>query len=270
MLTSSRLLCPGPPRPTLDRTYVAALGFANATGRLGWAVGSDYVGRKRTYYLFGIAAPIMAAAPTLAHMAAEGGAAGSTLPLSAFYAGSLLAISFYGGVFSILPAYISDIWGQKYAGSIHGGLLTAWASSAVVGPVGLSTLRTRSEKAAIAELVKECGEDEFQATFGASPSDDVSALVEAKTITIPKLVEIAPVGTVDPTPFLYDSTCMAAAGLLGVAAVANHALRPPTNLAQLLVEHEGTAALQSTQGCTGAPPTMERTEEEVGDRRVRK
>ena len=51
-------------------------------------------------------------------------------------------------------------------------------------------------------------------------------LVEAKTVTIEKIMQIAPYGTVDPTPFLYDTTCYSMAGLLGVAAVANSMVKP--------------------------------------------
>ena len=47
-----------------------------------------------------------------------------------------------------------------------------------------------------------------------------------------------PVGTQDPTPFLYDSTCMAATGLLSMAAISNAMIRP-TDLSALLVESEG-------------------------------
>lgn len=39
-------------------------------------------------------------------------------------------------------------------------------------------------------------------------------------------MELAPPGTVDPTPFLYDSTCYVAAGLMSVAFLSNLAIRP--------------------------------------------
>lgn len=38
--------------------------------------------------------------------------------------------------------------------------------------------------------------------------------LQAKALTIGKLMEIAPVGTVDPTPFIYDSTMYTMAGLM--------------------------------------------------------
>ena len=36
-------------------------------------------------------------------------------------------------------------------------------------------------------------------------------------VTLPLLLEAAPAGTVDPTPFLYDSTMLAAACIIGGA-----------------------------------------------------
>ena len=55
-------------------------------------------------------------------------------------------------------------------------------------------------------------------------------LVDAKTVTIARLMDIAPAGTVDPTPFLYDTTCFAAAGESRVTShesrVTSYELRP--------------------------------------------
>jgi hypothetical protein len=53
------------------------------------------------------------------------------------------------GIFSILPAYIANLFGQKHADAIHVKALTKWAASAVVGPMGLAYLRTRSHNCAI-------------------------------------------------------------------------------------------------------------------------
>lgn len=39
-------------------------------------------------------------------------------------------------------------------------------------------------------------------------------------------MELMPEGTVDPTPFIYDTTCYAAAGLMGISLLANLAIRP--------------------------------------------
>ena len=39
-------------------------------------------------------------------------------------------------------------------------------------------------------------------------------------------MDLAPAGTVDPTPFLYDTTCYLAAALMSVAALSNLVIGP--------------------------------------------
>ncbi len=135
------------------------------------------------------------------------------------------------GIFSVLPAYIADLFGQKHAGSIHGKALTAWAASAVAGPMGMAYLRSRSHDGAMSDLLSTIEASDpaaLERAFGVAISDvgAIRTLTEARTLTIEKLLELCPPGTVDPTPFLYDTTCYAAAGLMGVAALSNLAIRP--------------------------------------------
>lgn len=135
------------------------------------------------------------------------------------------------GIFSTLPAYIADLFGQKHAGAIHGKALTAWAASAVAGPMGLAYLRSHSHHNAMQDLlhtVETHDASAMERSFGCSIQDEatIQKLIDAKTLTIEKLMEMAPAGTVDPTPFLYDSTCYVAAGLMSVAALSNLAIRP--------------------------------------------
>lgn len=233
--------------------YVSSLGIGMAAGRFGWSALSDYLGRKNTYVIFGLGIPVVGLVPYLAHAAAEAALLAGTgdsgiatatsssdvvpvLPyLGAFYSGSILAITFYSGVFSALPAYIADLFGQKHAGAIHGKLLTAWAASAVVGPMGLGYLRSYSVSSAIRELLDRIGSDSdgygaaaFEHAFGCNPQDTetIQRLIDAKTISIGRLMKLMPEGTVDPTPFIYDTTCYAAAVLMGVSLLANLAIRP--------------------------------------------
>jgi hypothetical protein len=50
--------------------------------------------------------------------------------------------------------------------------------------------------------------------------------VSAKTVTIPRLLEIAPTGTLDPSPFIYNSTLYTMAGLVSVAAMLHFMVKP--------------------------------------------
>ena len=49
-----------------------------------------------------------------------------------------LLMSCYGAGFSVIPAYLGDVFGTKELGAIHGSILTAWAAAGMVGPVLLS------------------------------------------------------------------------------------------------------------------------------------
>ena len=46
-----------------------------------------------------------------------------------------MIISYYGGGFATVPAYLKDLFGTLEVGAIHGRLLTAWAAAGVVGPL---------------------------------------------------------------------------------------------------------------------------------------
>ena len=65
----------------------------------------------------------------------------------------------------------------------------------------------------------------FRAQFGASV-DQLQLLVEQNSVTIARLMEIVPPGTVDPTSGLYNSTMVLMAALLAIALVSNALMRP--------------------------------------------
>ena len=74
-------------------------------------------------------------------------------------------------------------------------------------------------------LVAKVDPAAFRAEFGAG-LDQLSVLVREKTVTIAKLMEIAPSGTTDPSSGLYNTTMFLMAGLLAIALVANTLVRP--------------------------------------------
>jgi hypothetical protein len=74
-------------------------------------------------------------------------------------------------------------------------------------------------------LAKQVDPARFAERFGA-PISQLEQLATAKSVTLPKLMEIAPVGTIDPSATLYNSTMFVMAALLAVALVANALIRP--------------------------------------------
>ncbi len=213
--------------PLVDLTfagfYVTMISVFNMVGRLAWASASDRLGRKLTYTIFFVAG--MALYLSIPACAAGVSASGSVAWLVAFYAITMLIFTMYGGGFATIPAYLADIFGTRFVGGIHGRLLTAWSTAGVLGPVLITTLRDRSRAAAVRDLAARVDPAAFAAKFGA-PLDQLALLVEKKTVTIAKLMELAPAGTADPSSGLYDSTMYLMAALLGVALVANLLVRP--------------------------------------------
>lgn len=204
-------------------TYVLMISVFNMCGRIVWASASDYLGRRNTYWIFfALGIVLYCSIPYIAHQVS---ASPAVMWLVMFYAVTMLIFTMYGGGFATIPAYLADIFGTKYVGGIHGRLLTAWSSAGVFGPLAITSLREISVKNAINNLVEKIDPSAFQAKFGAS-IDQLDQLVTAKTVTINKLMEIAPPGTVDPTSSLYNTTMYLMAVLLFIALLANAFMRP--------------------------------------------
>ena len=110
-------------------SFVGIIGVANGLGRILWASASDYLGRGKTYILFFLAEILLFA--ILANTANE----------IIFIASILLIVTIYGGGFSCMPAYLSDMFGNKNLSTIHGRILTAWGFAGIAGPILLSTAR---------------------------------------------------------------------------------------------------------------------------------
>ena len=228
-------------------TYVAALSFGNMAGRLGWATASDWLGRKRTYYVFGLSIPLCMAIPEITNHVMTSPDPG-TMPLVLFFGGTFMVVSFYGGLFSVLPAYIADVFGQKHAGAIHGRALTAWAAAALSGPSLMTYLRQGSYTDAANALAGTVDPGAFEQKFGA-PVADLPALLEAKSVTISNLLEIAPAGTLDPTPGIYNTTMYSMGGILCCAVVCNALMGPvnPRHLAPVEEDDPDLVALRDAR-----------------------
>jgi MFS family permease len=105
--------------------FVGILSLANMAGRFVWSSTSDFIGRKPMYMIYlgvGIVAYLLLA--TVGHNATW-----------LFVVLAMLIISFYGGGFATVPAYLRDLFGTYQVGAIHGRLLTAWSAAGVAGPL---------------------------------------------------------------------------------------------------------------------------------------
>ena len=105
--------------------FVGLLSLANMGGRIGWSSFSDVIGRKNTYIMYlGVGA-----------LAYTGVALFGPANVALFVILVVLIISFYGGGFATIPAYLKDVFGEFEVGAIHGRLLTAWSAAGVAGPL---------------------------------------------------------------------------------------------------------------------------------------
>jgi MFS family permease len=105
--------------------FVGVLSLFNMGGRFVWSSTSDLIGRKRMYLVYlGVGMILYALLASVGHLA---------VGLFVLLAGVI--ISFYGGGFATVPAYLRDLFGTYQVGAIHGRLLTAWSAAGVVGPL---------------------------------------------------------------------------------------------------------------------------------------
>ena len=204
-------------------TYVVMISVFNMIGRFFWASTSDYIGRRTTYWIFfalGIALYV-----SIPYTAYQVSVSPAVLWLIYFYAVTMIIFTMYGGGFATIPAYLADIFGTRYVGGIHGRLLTAWSTAGVLGPLAITSLRDSAIASAIDDLAAIVDPIAFQAAFGAGV-DQLQTLVDQNTVTIANLMEIAPVGTINPTSSLYNTTMYLMAALLAIALLSNAFMRP--------------------------------------------
>ncbi|MEV0087001.1 OFA family MFS transporter [Saccharopolyspora sp. NPDC050642] len=105
--------------------FVALLSLTNMAGRFVWSSTSDIVGRKSVYRLYLGGGVLLYLGIMLF------GATG----VPVFVLCAMLILSFYGGGFATVPAYLKDLFGGLQVGAIHGRLLTAWSVAGVLGPL---------------------------------------------------------------------------------------------------------------------------------------
>ncbi|MDA9655066.1 OFA family MFS transporter [Pelagibacteraceae bacterium] len=218
-------------------TYVLMISVFNMCGRIIWASLSDYIGRKNTYHCFFVLGTLLyLSIPFTANAVSVNP---SVMYLVMFYAATMIIFTMYGGGFATIPAYLADMFGTMHVGGIHGRLLTAWSTAGVIGPVAIAQLRQLSVNNSLDNLMTKIDPSKFLEKFGA-PVEKIDELVKAKTVTISKLMEIAPEGTLDPTPSLYNTTMNAMAGLLIIAFFSNLLMKPVHSKHYVENTHPGT------------------------------
>ncbi|QOV44000.1 OFA family MFS transporter [Streptomyces chromofuscus] len=137
MITDFFADTPTPVTATAAAGFVALLSAANMAGRIAWSSTSDLIGRKNIYRVYlGVGALMYLLIALFGD---------SSKPL--FILCALVILSFYGGGFATVPAYLKDLFGTYQVGAIHGRLLTAWSTAGVLGPLIVNWIADRQEEA---------------------------------------------------------------------------------------------------------------------------
>ncbi|SCF11726.1 Major Facilitator Superfamily protein [Micromonospora coriariae] len=105
--------------------FVGLLSLFNMAGRFAWSSTSDVIGRKPIYMVYlGVGMVLYALLALIGQTAT-----------ALFVLLACVILSFYGGGFSTVPAYLRDLFGTFQVGAIHGRLLTAWSAAGIAGPL---------------------------------------------------------------------------------------------------------------------------------------
>jgi OFA family oxalate/formate antiporter-like MFS transporter len=119
--------------PLTAAAMVGGIGLINGVGRLFWASISDYLGRVNTYIAFFVL-------QSIAFFWLS-----KTTDSITFQFLVYLIISCYGGGFSTIPAFLSDLFGAGELSAVHGKILTAWAAAGVVGPLFVAWVKDSTQ-----------------------------------------------------------------------------------------------------------------------------
>jgi MFS family permease len=125
--------------PVAAAGYVGLLALCNMAGRVLWSSTSDLIGRRTTYLAYLGGGILLYALVALT--------GGWSIALFVVLTGAIL--SFYGGGFATIPAYIKDLYGGLQVGAIHGRLLTAWSAAGIAGPLIVNAIADRQKAAGV-------------------------------------------------------------------------------------------------------------------------
>jgi OFA family oxalate/formate antiporter-like MFS transporter len=127
--------------PALGAMAVCLISLFNGLGRLIWGAVSDRIGRAPTFTaLFLLQTVAFAVLPAVDHFSVL------LLPIA------VVALC-YGGGFGTMPAFATDVFGPKHAGTIYGAMLTAWSAGAIVGPLLIAAVPYRTALLLISGMI---------------------------------------------------------------------------------------------------------------------
>ena len=110
------------------------LNLVNFVGRFVWGAASDILGRK-LFWLVACAMQSVALAVMVVSI--------HRLAWAPWLAAFLTVGSLYGGLFGVLPAMTSELWGKHVSSGTHGALISVWALACVAGAPVFAAVNVR-------------------------------------------------------------------------------------------------------------------------------
>jgi len=137
MITDFFKQTPTPVAASAAAGFVALLSLTNMLGRFVWSSTSDLIGRKNMYRVYLGVGALLYLVITLTTNTSK----------VVFVLCAMGILSFYGGGFATIPAYLKDLFGTYQVGAIHGRLLTAWSVAGVLGPLIVNWIADSQKRA---------------------------------------------------------------------------------------------------------------------------
>ncbi|KAH9256315.1 hypothetical protein BASA81_005536 [Batrachochytrium salamandrivorans] len=215
--------------------FVAGTSVANLSGRLVYTNASDFLalrttkenpffGRRQVYsFMWGVASP-------LGYLGILSAMHQTQLPdsmrIALFSLSTGLCLSSFGGSAANRPAIVSDLFGVPLTSAISARQLSGVLPAAMSGPMLFSYFSKQSTNEHIHSLLELVEPQPFSQHFGGATLDQAQLLIDNKTLTISRLLEICPPGTIDPSALVFDKALGVAAGLSIVALLLNRMTVP--------------------------------------------
>ena len=220
---------PSLPSATITATvagFPALVGASNMMGRLMWGPLSDRIGYGTALTLVGTNAACLLAMPHATSLLySASGAADALVALRLFQAATAGNLVLMAGAPVLLAPAVTSLFGRRHAAAIYqrtGAVITV---ASVLGCTVVTSMRDRAYLREATRLADVCDEAAFVAAFGeANDPARLGALVDSNTITLPLLLRVAPAGTPDPTPLLYNDAFHALAASSMLATLCNIAV----------------------------------------------
>ena len=131
--------------PALGAIAVCLISLFNGIGRLFWGAISDRLGRAATFLvMFLLQACAFMALPAVDQF------------WLLLVPAAVIALC-YGGGFGTMPAFATDVFGAKNAGTIYGAMLSAWSAGAIAGPLLIAAVPYRTALPVIAGMLACAG-----------------------------------------------------------------------------------------------------------------